>query len=92
MRKTFVRGFGNALRFSGRETRSAFWPYVCVIVVLYMIVLLIAVPASALAGGGMDHVFKMNLVLLAMIVALLAAAVSRRLHDSGLKHTLLRPD
>jgi len=86
MRNPVIRGFSNVWRFGGRDTRSEFWPYAGAVVVLYVVVFCLAQvalladpPRITIGQIFQDHAF----VVLA-VVALLAAAIARRLHDSGL--------
>lgn len=78
--------------FSGRDPRRVFWPYVGVIILLMMIVMgagnMIAVGLLIPTTVEQDFPDLSGLVLLmgveiVAIVALLAAAVARRLHDTG---------
>jgi uncharacterized membrane protein YhaH (DUF805 family) len=87
--------------FKGRERRARFWPYVGMVLVavilisgIGMSVLMAGVFESAPPANGETHsdflasmrwMFLMNALTLAAAVLLLAAAVSRRLHDSGIR-------
>ena len=78
--------------FSGRESRRAFWPYVGVMVAVSFLAMTLAMSAFvlpvilAVEAGDKPNVFvamsPFFLTVLA-VVALLAAAVVRRLHDRG---------
>jgi len=89
MRNSIVRGFGSVLRFSGRDTRSQFWPFAGAAIGLYLIA---SVPVSIiLFSNNVDltpetpvHFFVTGGLMFLALVTLLAAAVARRLHDSGL--------
>lgn len=78
--------------FSGRDPRRVFWPYVGVVVLALMIVMgagnMIAVSLLIPATPQQDFPDLSGLVLLmgaeiVAVVALLAAAIARRLHDTG---------
>jgi uncharacterized membrane protein YhaH (DUF805 family) len=84
------------LRFDGRDTRSEFWPYAAAAVALYLVVgwavvIPIVLPvfdASSLADRGVfltmeSHFILASVLMFAALVAILAAAVARRLHDGG---------
>ena len=96
MQNSIVRGFGSVLRFSGRDTRSEFWPYAAAAVGLYLVVgwaVLIPIMLPALdvssrmqvgASLKMESQFLLaSMLMLAALIAILAAAVARRLHDGG---------
>ena len=96
MQKSIVRGFANLLRFSGRDTRAEFWPYAGAALALYMVVgMAVSLPIMLplfLAFGRADiaatqatvsRFFIASFSMGAVLIALLAAAVARRLHDSG---------
>lgn len=107
--------------FSGRESRSAFWPYVACVIALFMLGSMVTV-APIMAGMmvqmeqyGVEHpgtvtttvgpttyavqvdagnqgampdmsaFFTAMEIWLAVVIGLLAAAVTRRLHDSNLR-------
>ena len=76
--------------FSGREARGSFWPWVGMSIALYTVAFMgiMALFLADVATGEsrdplamMSNVFLMNSAVCAVIVALLAAAVARRLHD-----------
>lgn len=76
------------MRFGGRDTRSQFWPYAAAAVALYLIVgmpvgiiMLPDDPGTSLKA--VDHFILASVLTFAGLVALLAAAVARRLHDGG---------
>ncbi|MBO9547782.1 DUF805 domain-containing protein [Caulobacter sp.] len=78
--------------FSGRDPRRVFWPYVGVVILLLMIVMgagnMIAVSLLIPTTVEQDFPDLSGLILLmgveiVAVVALLAAAVARRLHDTG---------
>jgi|SRR5579859_3207594 len=96
MQNPIVRGFGSLLRFSGRDTRSEFWPYAAAAVALYLVVgwaVLIPIMLPAFEASSEPQVgtfLKMvgyfllaSVLMFAALVGILAAAVARRLHDSG---------
>lgn len=96
MPNSIVRGFTQLTRFSGRDTRAQFWPYAGVVTALYIVVgpavlgpLVLSVADSAQLQSEAEfqnvlgRFLAMNLLMFAVLVALLAAAVARRLHDSG---------
>ena len=96
MQNSIARGFASVLRFSGRDTRSEFWPFAGVAVALYLVMgwavlIPITLPvfdASSRTDFGMSQKIEGNflfasVLMFAALVALLAAAVARRLHDSG---------
>ena len=96
MQNSIVRGFQSVLRFSGRDTRSEFWPYAAAAVALYLVVgwaVLIPITLAALDGSSRtdfgaflkmeNHFLLASILTFAALVALLAAAVARRLHDGG---------
>lgn len=78
--------------FSGRDPRRLFWPYAGVVFALMMIVMGMvnaSIMAGALAMMQADRAPDFSGMVLAtageiaVVVALLAAAVVRRLHDTG---------
>jgi uncharacterized membrane protein YhaH (DUF805 family) len=89
MQNSIVRGFKSILRFSGRDTRSQFWPYAGAAFAVYAIA---SVPVSIIlflndfdmSPDAPEHIFAAGGLMFAALVALLAAAVARRLHDGGL--------
>jgi uncharacterized membrane protein YhaH (DUF805 family) len=93
MTSPIVRGFRNLLRFRGRDSRSEFWPYAGASFALYMglgplVIALFLSPLFAQPTGGeflqaMDSFIVASLLLFILLVTLLAAAISRRLHDTG---------
>jgi uncharacterized membrane protein YhaH (DUF805 family) len=77
-------------QFAGREARGRFWPWVGISAALYMVsfigILALTLAGTDAANNGnpgseIANLFFMNGVVCAIIVALLAAAVVRRLHD-----------
>jgi uncharacterized membrane protein YhaH (DUF805 family) len=95
MSNVIFRGFANIARFSGRDTRSQFWPYAGAAVALYMV---IGVPALGLSMGplfstpglspagfqaSVSHFVLVSFLMFVGLVVLLAAAIARRLHDVG---------
>ena len=86
MLKSIVRGFRSVLRFSGRDTRSEFWPYAGTVVVLYAVIW-VTVSTSIFSDSRANDSQATQEMFFALVivafVALLAAAVSRRLHDGG---------
>jgi uncharacterized membrane protein YhaH (DUF805 family) len=96
MRDSIVRGFTGILRFSGRDTRSEFWPYAAAAVALYLVVgmpvgavlaLPVTVDSTSFNPGAFlntaNQFILFSLIMFAALVALLAAAVARRLRDAG---------
>lgn len=88
MQNSIVRGFGSILRFSGRDTRSEFWPFAAAAVALYLLIglpvgtaTLPDIRADPLNAG--DNFLLASAAMFVALVSLLAAAVARRLHDSG---------
>jgi uncharacterized membrane protein YhaH (DUF805 family) len=89
MRNSVVRGLGNIFLFSGRDTRSEFWTYTAAVMALYALIALAAAQVllanrNQIFPAFLTYFFPANLLVFAAVIALLAAAVSRRLHDSGL--------
>lgn len=97
MREAVFRGFRSILRFIGRDTRSEFWPFTAAALAIYLIlgvpvgfIILITDLAyhpifSPQTFFQTTHVFFIfSLSMFSLFVALIAAAVARRLHDSGL--------
>lgn len=90
MANPIIRGFRSLTVFSGRDRRGQFWPYAGIVVVL---VYVFSGVGGVLAMGpvltGAEVIpdftafFLVMAVTFALAVALLAAAVSRRLHDTG---------
>jgi uncharacterized membrane protein YhaH (DUF805 family) len=89
-----IRGFANVARFSGRDSRAQFWPFAGAAFTLYMVVawaVLIPMVFPAVAGSQSFAAFQAmartfivgTLSFFVVLVALLAAAVARRLHDGG---------
>ena len=83
--------------FSGREARGSFWPWVGMSIALYTVAFMgiMALFLADVATGEsrdplamMSNVFLMNSAVCAVIVALLAAAVARRLHDCNRRGAL----
>jgi len=96
MQNSIVRGFRSVLRFSGRDTRSKFWPYAGAAVALYLVVgwvVLIPIMLSAFDLSSRTDVgtpLKMEsrfllvgVLMFTALVAILATAVARRLRDGG---------
>lgn len=84
---THLRG---PFRFKGRETRQSFWPWAALAMGIAMIVwtlALIAILAMATRAGGPADIFQRSgqvmMIIACGTILLLAAAVTRRLHDSG---------
>jgi uncharacterized membrane protein YhaH (DUF805 family) len=95
MQNAIMRGFANVFRFRGRDTRSEFWPYAGAAFALYMVVgWAVTIPMSLSlldhpitstdfeASQEMRFLWACFLVII-FLKMLLAAAVARRLHDSG---------
>ena len=96
MPNPILRGFGHLTQFRGRDTRSQFWPYAGVATALYLVVgwaVLIPVTLPIIGGStpvsevefsrAISRFMLISFLMFAGLVALLAAAVVRRLHDSG---------
>ncbi|MDP3749511.1 MAG: DUF805 domain-containing protein [Phenylobacterium sp.] len=82
------RGLSGLTRLSGRDTRAQFWSFAIFAMALPYVAMSGFVPPvlEDLLAGTPSSVEKYILVTcagLALTVALLAAAVTRRLHDSG---------
>lgn len=74
---------GNLTRFSGRTGPKAFWLYVAMVLIAYMAVLMIAMTASIHAKAFDPSLFMgVNAAGGLISILLLAASVTRRLHDS----------
>lgn len=86
-----VRGFKKLADFKGRDRRSQFWPYAGVVCALWFVVQgmfgnLVMFTAMA-SGDEANFVIAFIGTMVAgvlLLACLLAAAVSRRLHDRGL--------
>ncbi|GAA0390759.1 hypothetical protein GCM10009093_16720 [Brevundimonas terrae] len=86
-----VRGFKKLADFKGRDRRSQFWPYTGVVCAVWFVVQgmfgnLVMFTAMA-SGDEANFVIAFIGTMVAgvlLLVCLLAAAVSRRLHDRGL--------
>lgn len=86
-----VRGFKKLADFKGRDRRSQFWPYAGVVCAVWFVLQGVVgnlVMFTAMASGD-DANFVIAFIGTMMagvllLVCLLAAAVSRRLHDRGL--------
>ncbi len=87
-------GFSNLCRFSGRDRRGRFWPFAGLVVIGGLIGMnlailpiftaaFVAADPFADGGSGFRPFFWIMGAGTAAIVALLAAAVTRRLHDIG---------
>lgn len=96
MANPIVRGFTQLTRFGGRDSRGQFWPYAGVVTALYLalgpaVLSPLIFPIVAVETPGTDAEFLngvrrfllANLMMFVLLVALFAAAVTRRLHDSG---------
>ena len=90
MRALASRHLRGLFRFGGRETRQEFWPWVALVVAVGMTawtLALIGMLAVVMRAGGASQIMDdaggvMTVIALTSIV-MLAAAVNRRLHDSG---------
>lgn len=92
---SFVEHLAGMLTFSGRETRRRFWPYAAGVLVVAALGLSLAmIPLMARTMGHMAAqggnygpdlgAFFIGVGIMTLgVVVLLAAAVTRRLHDSG---------
>jgi uncharacterized membrane protein YhaH (DUF805 family) len=83
---------GRLTDFSGRDPRRLFWPYVGAVIALTIIVMgainsvVIGLAMSTTASNQMPDLSGMILAMgaqILVVVGLLAAAVVRRLHDTG---------
>lgn len=91
MMNPIVRGFKKLADFKGRDRRSQFWPYAGVVCAVWFVVQgmfgnLVMFTAMA-SGDEANFVIAFIGTMVAgvlLLVCLLAAAVSRRLHDRGL--------
>ncbi|WP_184715856.1 DUF805 domain-containing protein [Caulobacter sp.] len=88
--KFLRRNLSGLTDFSGRDPRGIFWPYAGVVVVVLMLVMgagnMAFIGQAMSATDGMPNLIGMVLVMaveIAAAVGLLAAAVTRRLHDTG---------
>lgn len=86
-----VRGFKKLADFKGRDRRSQFWPYAGVVCAVWFVLQGVAanlVLFTAMASGdeaNLPIAFCGTMAFGVLVLAcLLAAAVSRRLHDRGL--------
>lgn len=84
--REIARGFINLLRFGGRDSPGQFWPFAGFI----LIVSFLAFGVAVFADTRTDiHAFgQAQIVHLSAIALLLAAAITRRLHDRGLSGAL----
>lgn len=90
---TFANHFRALTRFSGRETRSEFWPWAGAVVGLTMVITTFGMaislasalgsPADPSPAPDFSGVFISMGVAMVFAVVLLAAAVARRLKDAG---------
>lgn len=95
MLQSLKRGIGGLTRFSGRDRRGLFWPYALVVVFgsffgfgAVMSSLVWSLFEATASGSvspiqGLAPFMLMIGVVVIVIIALLAAAVTRRLHDTG---------
>lgn len=90
MANPIIRGFRSLTVFSGRDRRGQFWPYAGVVVALIYVFSGIAgvlAMGSMLTGTEVMPDFTAFFAVIAgtllISIVLLAAAVSRRLHDTG---------
>lgn len=90
MANPIIRGFRSLTIFSGRDRRGQFWPYAGVVVVLIYVfsgVGGVLAMGSVLTGTEVMPDFTAFFAVIAgtflISIILLAAAVSRRLHDTG---------
>src|SRR6478609_1301890 len=73
--------------FGGREARSEFWPYIGLVLAATMITMMAGSLVLVLTARGVLHPDKIIVgmaVISIIVIALIAAAVARRLHDRGL--------
>lgn len=85
---SIARGLRSLTRFSGRDTRAEFWPFAgCALAVAYATMAAFVVPTmnAFFDEGTLSlEMFMLGMGLgIAVAVGLLAAAVTRRLHDRG---------
>lgn len=86
-----VRGFKKLADFKGRDRRSQFWPYAGVVCAVWFVVQgmfgNLVMLTTMVSGDEANFVIAFIGTMVAgvlLLVCLLAAAVSRRLHDRGL--------
>lgn len=91
MMNPIVRGFKKLADFKGRDRRGQFWPYAGVVCAVWFVLQGVAgnlVMFTAMTSGDeatLAMTFIATMVVGVVVLAcLLAAAVSRRLHDRGL--------
>lgn len=84
------RNLGGLTDFSGRDPRRIFWPYAGIVIVVLMLVMgasnMAFIGQAISATDSMPNLIGMVLAMaveIAAAVGLLAAAVTRRLHDTG---------
>lgn len=86
--KTISRALGALADFSGRDRPGQFWPYAACVAVLGFIFITVTMNLALMtASTALTEVLAKAFAGLAigfgLIIALLAAAVTRRLHDLG---------
>lgn len=86
-----VRGFKKLADFKGRDRRSQFWPYAGVVCAVWFVVQgmfgNLVMLTTMVSGDEANFVIAFIGTMVAgvlLLACLLAAAVSRRLHDRGL--------
>jgi len=85
MTQTILTHLKALTAFSGREPRGEFWPYVGLVIAASMIAMvLITVIFILSANDPLESDIAWVIALSIAVIALLAAAVARRLHDRGL--------
>ncbi len=77
------RGLRNVARFSGRDAPAQFWPYAGTVFLLSVVVWFIAMALSMEGIPDFVGLAVAMAVIAGTVVILLAAAVTRRLHDRG---------
>lgn len=77
------RGLRNVARFSGRDAPAQFWPYAGTVFLLSVVVWFIAMTLSMEGIPDVVGLAVTMAVIAGTVVILLAAAVTRRLHDRG---------
>ena len=90
MLQNFKMHIGALTRFSGRETRAMFWPWVGIVMVLNLLITLatgsFSITIQSDNPESMSEIssfFAIIWIGALIAIVLLAAAVVRRLHDSG---------
>ncbi|MGH1420355.1 MAG: DUF805 domain-containing protein [Hyphomonas sp.] len=91
MKNPFLTNLSRLTQFGGRESRKHFWLHVAISLIFYAAPFFILMIVTMITGlmattdaqaPSMDIVAYGSIILALVQIALLAAAVSRRLHDS----------